>query len=109
MRVLIDDFVQPWWRTSKKEVENLFNIADIRTRYIALQQKYRAGSVAGKEQFNKWFARVSKFVSYYARGGQGYKRDHDLPFLDFSHLRRDCKGIPIRSYEQLSDYAHKLN
>src|SRR5262249_11913173 len=107
--VLLNDCDQAWWRKSKKLSENLLNLGVIRDHYVELLKQHREGSAVGRAQFAKWFNRVEKFASYYALGGQGYKRDHDLANLDFSHLQRNWNEVPTRSIHQLSEYTHKLN
>lgn len=88
---------------------NIFHMAQIRERYLQLQREYRSGTQAGTIQFSKWYQRVEKFAFYWAHGGQGYIRDYDIDHVDMSHLRPSWSPVPIRSFEQLSQYAHKLN
>ena len=100
---------QYWWRKSKRQLLNIYSLALIRERYIELQTQYRSGSKEAIAQFGKWYQRVEKFALYYAQGGQGYLRDNDIDRLDEAQLTGPWSPIPIRSFKQVSDYAHKLN
>lgn len=107
---LFNYFSAQWfWRKIKKLLENIFNLAEIRDRYVQLQRDNLSGSGSCAAQFKKWYKRASTFAQYYARGGQGYMRDRNLVDLDFSHLRSTWDAVPTRSFQQLSEYAHELN
>ena len=100
---------QNWWRLSKYDLQNIFDIHEIKERYVALQQKYFAGTPDGKKTFKKYFDRVRKFVKYYACGGLEYLRDKDYSTISFSGLRIIPPNININSFEELSKKAHELN
>ena len=81
----------------------------MKQRYIELQEQHRSGSEAGKMQFSKWNQRVYNVAYFYAHGGLGYIRDYDVDHLDLAQLTRSWTPVPIRSFTQLSSYAHSLN
>ena len=101
--------VQNWWRKAKTITIDSFKFAVLRDRYCALQERFREGTEAGKEEFNKYFARTRSFANYYARGGLGWMRERDLARVDFSTLPRTVKRYPISTFEDLSKKAHELN
>lgn len=94
---------------SKAETDNVFDSKEKRDLYIALRARYLAGSADGSKVFDKYFARVDKCASYYARGGLEYLRDRDVAGLRFSNLRLVPAMTHFTDFEDLSQKAHTLN